>query len=33
MTDKKIVLCEIDNRGIANIHLNRPNKIMLTMGK
>jgi len=26
MTDKNIVLCEIDNRGIANIHLNRPHK-------
>ena len=26
MTDKNIVLCEIDSRGIANIHLNRPHK-------
>ena len=26
MTDKNIVLCEIDNRGIANIYLNRPHK-------
>ena len=26
MTDKNIVLCEKDNRGIANIHLNRPHK-------
>jgi len=26
MTDKNIVLCEIDIRGIADIHLNRPHK-------
>ena len=26
MTDKNIVLCETDNRGIANVHLNRPHK-------
>ena len=26
MTDKNIVLCEIDSRGIANIDLNRPHK-------
>ena len=26
MTDKNIVLCKIDNKGIANIHLNRPHK-------